>query len=654
MRIITLVLAMISLFALNIEAQTWQWGRGNEGSSVDAWAVATDPSGNVFAAGINFGYYAVTFGSQTVPGTGAAGHQCIMAKYNTAGTVLWTVSTQLAETNLIGIAADAFGNSYMLGTFTTSTMTIGTKTVTNPVAPSPQYFLARFDPYGNVQWVINDGSAQPGHIPAVGNIAEVLGPGGIGVDAAGYVYITVNFQSASLSIGGHTIINADPTGATNDILLAKYDPSGGLVWVKSFGGAGHDEAYGLTLTPAGDIYIAGVFGSPVLSFGGTTITNSAANPVAFIARFDGNGNPTWACGSGGAGNEYALGLAADLSNNVYLTGGLKDPFISFSGATILNPDTIPVLYLVKFAPDNTVKWSKTIGSAKDSGLGAYGYAVCATQCGDVWVSGRMWDAVSVDGHVLPVPPASEDPIFMAGFSSSGAYIDCSALQSGGDDQNGIAADPVGNIYMCSDYKTSSFRIGSDEFPAPTTATGELLFLAKYVPAAVAARKVTCTSSDICLSNFVTVHGPTGYSNYTWNDGKKTASRTISDTGIFWVLGFDSCTNSAADTFKVTAKCDCHKSLFVPNAFTPNGDGENDVFYPRCGPNIKKIKTFRIYNRWGELLFERENLDPNDAVNAWDGTYKNSLPLPDVYVWIVEATCENGTELSRKGSVTVIR
>jgi gliding motility-associated-like protein len=98
---------------------------------------------------------------------------------------------------------------------------------------------------------------------------------------------------------------------------------------------------------------------------------------------------------------------------------------------------------------------------------------------------------------------------------------------------------------------------------------------------------------------------------------------------------------------------CNKSqLFLPNTFTPNGDGQNDVFYPR-GTGISKIRWFRIYNRWGQLLFERSNIGPNDISNAWDGTYLGDTPRPDVYVWEVEAICETGEPLFVKGDVTII-
>lgn len=111
-----------------------------------------------------------------------------------------------------------------------------------------------------------------------------------------------------------------------------------------------------------------------------------------------------------------------------------------------------------------------------------------------------------------------------------------------------------------------------------------------------------------------------------------------------------CPNS--DTVVIHLYCD-KSQIFVPNTFTPNGDGQNDVFYPR-GRGISMVKSFRIYNRWGQLLFERSNIQLNDATNAWDGSFQGDLPRPDVYVYALEAVCDAGDEVNLKGDVTIIR
>lgn len=94
-------------------------------------------------------------------------------------------------------------------------------------------------------------------------------------------------------------------------------------------------------------------------------------------------------------------------------------------------------------------------------------------------------------------------------------------------------------------------------------------------------------------------------------------------------------------------------LFIPNSFTPNGDGLNDVFYPR-GRGIRTIISFRIFNRWGEMVFERQNFAIDDKNFGWDGTYKGQALNPDVYIYTLEAMCDNNDPLLIKGNVTLLR
>ncbi|HEY9178550.1 MAG TPA: PKD domain-containing protein [Flavipsychrobacter sp.] len=109
-----------------------------------------------------------------------------------------------------------------------------------------------------------------------------------------------------------------------------------------------------------------------------------------------------------------------------------------------------------------------------------------------------------------------------------------------------------------------------------------------------------------------------------------------------------------DSANVTISVLCDESqLFVPNTFTPNGDGVNDIFMVR-GTGINKLQSFRVYNRWGQVMFERSNVDVNDKTNGWDGNFNGAQLPPDVYVWTVEAFCENGDLLKLKGDVTIIR
>jgi len=113
--------------------------------------------------------------------------------------------------------------------------------------------------------------------------------------------------------------------------------------------------------------------------------------------------------------------------------------------------------------------------------------------------------------------------------------------------------------------------------------------------------------------------------------------------------FVSDTNGCSDTACVTVfvNTDCGE-LFVPNAFSPNDDGQNDqlcIYGSRC---VKDL-DFAIYDRWGEKIFET-----TDANSCWDGTYKGERMNNAVFVYYLHATLANGTPVSKKGNIALIR
>ena len=95
------------------------------------------------------------------------------------------------------------------------------------------------------------------------------------------------------------------------------------------------------------------------------------------------------------------------------------------------------------------------------------------------------------------------------------------------------------------------------------------------------------------------------------------------------------------------------NVFIPNTFSPNGDGNNEVFYPR-GTGLFRIKNIKIFNRWGEQVFERYNFKANNESDGWDGTFKGQKLMPDVYVYIMDIQCENNSILTYKGNVALIK
>lgn len=105
---------------------------------------------------------------------------------------------------------------------------------------------------------------------------------------------------------------------------------------------------------------------------------------------------------------------------------------------------------------------------------------------------------------------------------------------------------------------------------------------------------------------------------------------------------------------VTISVVCNSSvIFIPNTFSPNSDGVNDYFFPRSRSPIN-IKTLKIFNRWGQEIFKKSDFSSNDQSAGWDGKFNGILQQSDVYVYIMQIACTNGSIFNEKGSLTLIR
>ena len=110
--------------------------------------------------------------------------------------------------------------------------------------------------------------------------------------------------------------------------------------------------------------------------------------------------------------------------------------------------------------------------------------------------------------------------------------------------------------------------------------------------------------------------------------------------------------AAKDRVTVFVICD-GTNFFIPNTFSPNGDGVNEVFFPR-GSGIFKIKNFKIFNRWGEMMFEKNSFDANNPAFGWDGNFKGIQLNPDVFVYMIDIICNNKSVLTYRGNIALVR
>ena len=110
--------------------------------------------------------------------------------------------------------------------------------------------------------------------------------------------------------------------------------------------------------------------------------------------------------------------------------------------------------------------------------------------------------------------------------------------------------------------------------------------------------------------------------------------------------------TATDSLTITTFCE-NSQVFIPNAFTPDGDGINDILMIRA-KGVESVKLFRIFTRWGELIFEKSNFPPNSPSYGWDGKIRGKTGAPEVYVYTLEVTCDNLQTYTYKGNVSILK
>ena len=130
----------------------------------------------------------------------------------------------------------------------------------------------------------------------------------------------------------------------------------------------------------------------------------------------------------------------------------------------------------------------------------------------------------------------------------------------------------------------------------------------------------------------------------WQDGRSTPNYTVTTSGLYSLQATNQC-GSYADAVTIAAGL-CN--IEMPSAFSPNGDGVNEVFKVKYPFPVQQFSMI-IYNRYGEKIFET-----NDIFQGWDGVWKGKQQLQGSYIWTINFNGINNRQLALKGTVTLIR
>lgn len=149
-------------------------------------------------------------------------------------------------------------------------------------------------------------------------------------------------------------------------------------------------------------------------------------------------------------------------------------------------------------------------------------------------------------------------------------------------------------------------------------------------------------TTLCEGESITLNATTPNATYLWQDNSTNPTFSVTEPGVFWVeVTVNNCSSIAMTSIEFK---DCEIVLEIPNVFTPNNDGSNDVFVPIVSKGITSMTT-QVYNRWGNKIFET-----NNPSIEWQG----DMVSEGTYFWIIYYTTRNGTENIINGYVTLLK
>ncbi|HKR03629.1 MAG TPA: SBBP repeat-containing protein [Bacteroidia bacterium] len=272
------------------------WIKSAGGYNIDApSSIALDNNNNIYMTGVNFG--TAVFDTITLNNTSGFPNG-FAAKYDSAGNVKWAKSIGNTDWDQVGGIAVLNNDLYICGTFSLS-IVLGSTTLTS--YGQRDFFIAKMDLNGNYLWAHSAGSAQ--------------NDGGVSlaIDGAGNIFVTGSFF-ADMTIGSTVLINQ----GYYDMFLAKYDNNGNMLWAKSAGGYLDDFVSGLAIDSGSNIYVS-MGASTACIFGPITV-NTYGDKDIMLARYDSSGNIIWVENTGGINRDIGGGVVVANNNKIYQTG----------------------------------------------------------------------------------------------------------------------------------------------------------------------------------------------------------------------------------------------------------------------------------------------------------------------------------------------
>ena len=338
-----------------------------------------------------------------------------------------------SSTSALSVAKDSSGNVYISGA-TNCGNGLATKGAYQAMGDSVNgsAFLAKFSQSGELLWATYYG------------YNEYYGTELI-IDKPGNIYIT----GSTTSDTGIATTGAYQTAysGSGDIFLAKFSPSGSLLWATYYGGSNEEYGGSTSTDKYGNVYIIGLTNSTsgIATIGAYQSSFGGGPTDAFLAKFNSSGNLLWGTYYGGRGDEWGEGISV-TDSNIYITGFTGSANgIATSGAYQTSADTVgEQTFLANFSESGKLIWATYFGYAS-----AEGDAVATDISGNVYIAGDAYQTtgIATSGAYQTVEGGGLDA-YLAKFSPSGSLLWATYVGGSGDDDGlGLTTDLSGNVFI---------------------------------------------------------------------------------------------------------------------------------------------------------------------------------------------------------------
>lgn len=444
---LSFLLAACTLTLSKAQSVSWQWARsaGSTGSEI-AEASVLDPSGNLYVTGW-YTSAGIGFGATTLLNAGAGTSDMYITKYDALGNVIWAKTFGGADGEISNcIAADASGDIYVSGWFTSPNFVLGTFTLTNSTAGKTDFFVAKINSSGNTVWAKSAGGTESdrGY--------------GIALDASGNVFVTGGFGSSSINFGTGPMTNSG--SATDDFFIVKYNSLGTTQWSRSVGGANTEAGLSVATDSLGNAYATGRFTSSSINFGTGSHNNANTMQDLFIVKYDAAGTTQWSFSNGGTGDDYGDDIMVN-KQGVYITGGFTSSSVTFGSTTLNNAATgLGDVLLAKFNYSGVNQWAKKAGSSDME----WGYDVVSDAAGNIYLCGTFVSTTLPFGttNVNNISPGYRD-MFIASYDAAGNPIWATGAGGSFDEAAyGLAVNAAASeIYVAGFFNSPSVSFGTN-------------------------------------------------------------------------------------------------------------------------------------------------------------------------------------------------